>query len=193
MPGMRIAIVDDHALVRAGLIRLLSGRYDVVGEAADAAAALALVRRAKPDLLLLDLSLPDRDGLTLIPELAAASPETRILVLTMYDEPEYAAAAAARGAYGLVSKSAPADALYAAIEAAAAGSLERPGAGLTARERDVLALLGEGRGDAEIALALGISPRTVVNHCARLREKLGLHTRAGLIAHAKRVGLAPRD
>jgi len=78
-------------------------------------------------------------------------------------------------------------------EAAAAGSLERPGAGLTARERDVLALLGEGRGDAEIALALGISPRTVVNHCARLREKLGLHTRAGLIAHAKRVGLAPRD
>ena len=193
MPGIRIAIVDDHALVRAGLVRLLSARYDVIGEAADAASALALVRRAAPDLLLLDLSLPDRDGLSAIPDLIAASPNTRILVLTMYDEPEYAAAAVAAGACGLVSKSASAETLYAAINAAVKGTLERPSFGLTEREQDVLSLLGEGKKDAEIAALLGISPRTVANHCARLMEKLGIHTRAGLIAHARRIRLKARD
>ncbi|RLE41330.1 DNA-binding response regulator [Candidatus Acetothermia bacterium] len=193
MPGIRIAIVDDHALVRAGLVRLLSARYDVIGEAADTASALALVRRASPDLLLLDLSLPDRDGLSAIPDLIAASPNTRILVLTMYDEPEYAAAAVAAGACGLVSKSASADTLYAAIDAAVKGTLERPSFGLTEREQDVLSLLGEGKEDAEIAALLGISPRTVANHCARLMEKLGIHTRAGLIAHARRIRLEARD
>jgi len=193
MPGIRIAIVDDHALVRAGLVRLLSARYDVIGEAADAASALALVRRTSPDLLLLDLSLPDRDGLSAIPDLIAASPNTRILVLTMYDEPEYAAAAVAAGACGLVSKSASADTLYAAIDAAVKGTLERPSFGLTEREQDVLSLLGEGKEDAEIAALLGISPRTVANHCARLMEKLGIHTRAGLIAHARRIRLEARD
>ena len=193
MPGIRIAIVDDHALVRAGLVRLLSARYDVIGEAADTASALALVRRAAPDLLLLDLSLPDRDGLSAIPDLIAASPNTRILVLTMYDEPEYAAAAVAAGACGLVSKSASAETLYAAIDAAVKGTLERPSFGLTEREQDVLSLLGEGKEDAEIAALLGISPRTVANHCARLMEKLGIHTRAGLIAHARRIRLEARD
>jgi DNA-binding NarL/FixJ family response regulator len=193
MPGIRIAIVDDHALVRAGLVRLLSARYDVIGEAVDAASALALVRRAAPDLLLLDLSLPDRDGLSAIPDLIAASPNTRILVLTMYDEPEYAAAAVAAGACGLVSKSASAETLYAAIDAAVKGTLERPSFGLTEREQDVLSLLGEGKEDAEIAALLGISPRTVANHCARLMEKLGIHTRAGLIAHARRIRLEARD
>ena len=193
MPGIRIAIVDDHALVRAGLVRLLSARYDVIGEAADAASALALVRRAAPDLLLLDLSLPDRDGLSAIPDLIAASPNTRILVLTMYDEPEYAAAAVAAGACGLVSKSSSAETLYAAIDAAVKGTLERPSFGLTEREQDVLSLLGEGKEDAEIAALLGISPRTVANHCARLMEKLGIHTRAGLIAHARRIRLEARD
>lgn len=193
MPGIRIAIVDDHALVRAGLVRLLSARYDVIGEAADTASALALVRRASPDLLLLDLSLPDRDGLSAIPDLIAASPNTRILVLTMYDEPEYAAAAVAAGACGLVSKSASAETLYAAIDAAVKGTLERPSFGLTEREQDVLSLLGEGKEDAEIAALLGISPRTVANHCARLMEKLGIHTRAGLIAHARRIRLEARD
>ncbi len=193
MPGIRIAIVDDHALVRAGLVRLLSARYDVIGEAADTASALALVRRASPDLLLLDLSLPDRDGLSAIPDLIAASPNTRILILTMYDEPEYAAAAVAAGACGLVSKSASADTLYAAIDAAVKGTLERPSFGLTEREQDVLSLLGEGKEDAEIAALLGISPRTVANHCARLMEKLGIHTRAGLIAHARRIRLEARD
>jgi len=193
MPGIRIAIVDDHALVRAGLVRLLSARYDVIGEAADAASALALVRRTSPDLLLLDLSLPDRDGLSAIPDLIAASPNTRILILTMYDEPEYAAAAVAAGACGLVSKSASAETLYAAIDAAVKGTLERPSFGLTEREQDVLSLLGEGKEDAEIAALLGISPRTVANHCARLMEKLGIHTRAGLIAHARRIRLEARD
>jgi len=178
MPGMRIAIVDDHALVRAGLIRLLSG----CGRSCPRPPGKA---RSSPSR-----SLPSRS------RRAYDHPRARCRLLGDADSRPHdvrRAGVRRRCRRGLVSKSAPADALYAAIEAAAAGSLERPGAGLTARERDVLALLGEGRGDAEIALALGISPRTVVNHCARLREKLGLHTRAGLIAHAKRVGLAPRD
>jgi len=193
MSKMRIAIVDDHALVRAGLIRLLSARYDIVGEAADAAAGLKLVRRARPDLLLLDISLPDRDGLTIIPEIAAASANTRVLVLTMYDEPEYAVAAAAAGAAGLVSKAASPEELYAAIEGAASGTLSPPRFGLTSRERDILSLLKDGKGDGQIASALGISPRTVANHCSRLMEKLGIRTRAGLIAHAKRIRIEPRD
>ncbi len=193
MSGMRIAIVDDHALVRAGLIKLLSARYEIVGEAADAGTGLELVRRTAPDIVLLDLSLPDRDGLSAIPDFLSASPEIRILVLTMYDEPEYAVAVVAAGAAGLVSKSAPAKELYAAIEAAMSGNLDRPSFGLTPRERDVLALLGEGKRDGEIASVLGISPRTVANHCARLMEKLGIHTRAGLIAHARRIRLEPQD
>ena len=78
---MRIAIVDDHALVRAGLIKLLSARYEIVGEAADAGTGLELVRRTAPDIVLLDLSLPDRDGLSAIPDFLSASPEMRILVL----------------------------------------------------------------------------------------------------------------
>jgi len=190
MPGMRIAIVDDHALVRAGLARLLEPRFIVVGTAADAASGIELARRTKPDVLLLDLVLPGRNGLSAIPDILSASPGTRILVLTMYDEPEYTEAVTARGACGLVSKAADADTLYAAIEAAAKGRVERPQLGLTDREREVLLLLREGKSDAEIAAALGISPRTVANHCSRLMEKLDVHTRPGLIAHAKRISLA---
>ena len=196
MSRIKIAIVDDHALVRAGLSRLLerSGKFTVVGTAADAAAAVTLVREKAPALVLLDLSLPDKDGLTLIPELRAASPTTRILIISMYDEPEYVQAALDRGACGLVSKAAAPDALYAAITRAVAGHFDdRPAARLTPREREILTLVEQGKTDAQIAQTLSISEKTVTNYCEHLMSKLGVHTRAGLIAHAKRIELAPRD
>ena len=195
MPQTTIAIVDDHALVRAGLSRLLeqSPHYTVVGTAANAAGAIALVRTTRPDILLLDLSLPDQDGLSIIPQLRTISPTTKIIVISMYDEPEYARAAIDHGACGLVSKAAPPEDLYAAIARARAGSLAPPEEHLTEREREIMALLRRGKEDAEIAAILDISAKTVANYCEHLMGKLGVHTRAGLIAHAKRLELVPHN
>jgi len=194
MPKVRIAITDDHALVRAGLTRLLNRyrEFEIVGAAADVPGTLDLLKKTKPDLLLLDLSLPGQDGLTALPALRRAFPQTKILVLSMYDEPEYVQAAISRGACGLVSKAASPDALYAAINAALLGHPESlgPEERLTAREREILRLLKDGKDDEEIASILKISVKTVANHCERLMGKLGVHTRAGLIAHAKRSELA---
>ncbi len=195
MPEIRIAIIDDHALVRAGITRLLerSPRFTVVGAAADAAEGMKLLRRTEPDLLLLDLSLPDQDGLTALPKLRSASPSTKVLILSMYDEPEYVEAAMTRGACGLISKAASPEVLYAAIERALTGELPPPETRLTPREREILRLVKDGKEDGEIAALLQISEKTVANHCERLMDKLGVHTRAGLIAHAKRIELASPD
>ncbi len=195
MPEIRIAIIDDHALVRAGLARLLerSPRFVVIGAAADAAEGVKLLRKTKPDLLLLDLSLPDQDGLTALPELQRASPDTKVLILSMYDEPEYVEAAVTRGACGLVSKAADPETLYAAINSALSGGLPPPETRLTEREREILGLIREGRTDEEISALLNISEKTVANHCERLMSKLGVHTRVALIAYAKRIELARLD
>ena len=191
MSRTTIAVVDDHALVRAGIAQLLAQLpyYTVVGTAADAAGALALVRTTHTDVLLLDISLPDQDGLTIIPQLLDSSPNTKIIVISMYDEPEYVQAAVDHGACGLVSKAAPPEELHAAITHARAGRSSVPGDRLTPREREIMGLLRQGKDDAEIAAALDISAKTVANHCERLMKKLGVHTRAGLIAHAKRIEL----
>ena len=194
MSRIKIAIVDDHELVRAGISRLLNqaGKFMVVGTAADAAEALRLVQETKPDLVLLDLSLPGKDGLTIIPELRAISPTTKILIISMYDEPEYVQAALDRGACGLVSKAATPDALYKAIERALNGHpVDHPAEHITPREREILTLIEQGKEDKQIAEILSISEKTVANYCEHLMVKLGVHTRAGLIAHAKRIGLVP--
>lgn len=196
MSQIRIAIVDDHELVRAGLSRLLNraGKFMVVGTAANAAEALRLVQETQPDLLLLDLSLPGKDGLTVIPELRTASPTTKILIISMYDEPEYVQAAVDRGACGLVSKAATPDTLYKAINRALSGHpRDHPAERITPREREILALVEQGKGDKEIAGILKISEKTAANYCEHLMGKLGVHTRAGLIAHAKRIELVPPD
>lgn len=189
MGTTRIAIVDDHALVRDGLARLLGLEEDltVVGSCGDGAGTLTLAAACRPDVLLLDIALPDADGLDLVAEIRRVSPETRVLMLSMYSEPEYAAEAIARGACGLVAKSASAEALVDAIRRVAAGetlpSLDR----LSPREREILALVAAGRLNDEVARELGIQRKTVDGHCERLMQKLDIHTRAALVAYGRRI------
>jgi DNA-binding NarL/FixJ family response regulator len=192
---LRIAIADDHALVREGLARLLSQTpgIEVVATVTDAASAMAYLADHAPDVLLLDLAMPGMDGLSAIPALCEACPETRILVLSMYDEPEIAAEAINRGACGLVSKAACTEALVDAIRRVARGERLSAGPVLSPREREVLTLIGEGQGNDRIAALLGLSEKTVAHHRERLMEKLDVHTQAGLVAYARRAGLSGAD
>jgi len=192
---LRLAIADDHALVREGLTRLLAGTegIEVVAVVGDAASAAACLAEARPDVLLLDLSMPGTDGLSAIPHLREACPATRILVLSMYDEAEIAAEAIERGACGLISKASCADALVEAIRRVARGERLPVGPLLSPREREVLSLIGEGLGGDRIAARLGLSEKTVAHHRERLMEKLDIHTQAGLVAYARRSGLCRAD
>ncbi|MEA3355975.1 MAG: response regulator transcription factor [Candidatus Bipolaricaulota bacterium] len=190
MDTIRVVIVDDHALVRQGLIRLLSAYPDIelVGTAGDGKGAITMVEEKSPDVLLLDISMPNLDGLSAIPRLIEASSGTRILLLSIHDEPEHAQAAIARGAGGLISKSASADDLYQAILAVSQGKCLPPTQPLTPRERQVLALINAGKTNEQIAESLSISVKTVLRHRQRLMERLDVHTQAGLIGYAKRIG-----
>jgi DNA-binding NarL/FixJ family response regulator len=188
---IRVAIVDDHRLVREGLTQVLGAEagIEIVGECGLGAEVPALVAELRPDVLLLDIALPDRDGLSLIATVLERSPETRVLMLSMHSESEYAAAAAERGAWGLVGKDASPGVLLGAIRAVAAGSTLAVGEKLSPREREVLALITAGCANAEIAERLRIRVKTVEGHSERLMAKLDIHTRAGLVAHGRRIGL----
>jgi len=191
MKQIRVAIADDHALVRAGLAQLLSSypAIKVVGTAEDGTAAIELARKERPAVFLLDIAMPQLNGLAAIPYVKAASPDTRILILSMHDETEYVQAALEKGAAGLVSKTISADDLYAAIVDVAQGKCFSAKKSLTTREREVVALLARGQTNDQIGSSLEISTKTVGHHCQRAMEKLDIHTRAGLVSYAKRIGL----
>ena len=191
MKPIRVAIADDHTLVREGLARLLSSypEIEIVGTAEDGVAAVEVVRKVMPEVVLLDIAMPRLDGIAAISRITEASPNTHILILSMHDEPEYAHAAVKLGACGLVSKAASAESLREAIQAAARGETLPVGEVLSQREREVLFLITSGRTNTEIASALSIRPKTVEHHCQRLMDKLDIHTRAGLVAYAKRIGI----
>ena len=191
MTRIRIAIVDDHTIVRDGLARLLSSdpEFDVVGVCADGASAFRLAESARPGVLLLDLALPDANGLDLIRPLADRSPETRVLVLSMHAEPAYATASLARGAWGLVSKATSPEELALAIRRVAAGEKLSASVRLLPREQEILGHLAAGRTNDEVALLLGLQAKTVEGYAQRLMDKLGIHTRAGLMAYARRASL----
>lgn len=186
---IRVAILDDHRLFRDALSDLLSAEPDirVVAAAGDAAGALPLVGETSPDVLLLDLALPDGSGLDLIRPIRERSPSTRVLVLSMHSEPQIAAAAADRGAHAMVAKSDSFENLLHTLRRVAAGEAVAPRVRLTPRELEVLAHIARGATDAQIAAALGLRPKTVEAHCQRLMSKLGVHTRAGLLASAHRA------
>jgi two-component system response regulator NreC len=203
-PPARVVLADDHAVVREGLRLLLerTGRFEVVAEAGDAESALRYARGHKPDVVLLDLGMPGAASLSVLPEILAVSEATTVIVLTMQTAPSYARAALEAGASGFVVKDAAHRDLLTAIDAARSGGTyvhpsigaalavdERRPDALTDREVDVLRLLAEGDTNAEVALKLGISVRTVDTHRARIRSKTSCGGRADLVRYAREHGL----
>jgi len=210
MPGsINVQLCDDHALVRSGLRRLVDADpgLTVIGEAANADEAVEQVRAGQPDVLLLDVVMPGRSGIDALPEITAASPNTKVLVLSMQDDPVYVRQAFAAGAQGyLLKEAADTELVHAIREVAAGRRYVHPllGARLAAaqgvtekkadadplseRERDVLRLLALGHTNQEIAQLLFISIRTAETHRARIMQKLGLRTRAELVRHALAAG-----
>lgn len=198
-----VLIADDHSLVRDGMRRLLTAEGDiaVVAETETGDAVAAALAKHPADVVLIDIGMPGPPYTHLVRELAARFPATRAVVVSGCDEQEFAVPALRAGAAGFVSKGNPPRELVAAVRKAHAGgryvsdalaqllaagvSDERPsGAGLSPRERAVLALFGEGLGLKQIAARLGLSPKTVSTYRARLLEKLDLHCTAELIRFA---------
>jgi two-component system response regulator NreC len=203
--GISIVLADDHTVVRRALRLLLDGEpgFEVVAEAEDADGAVRYVRGHKPTVLILDLNMPGRPSLEAIPDIREASPETRIVVLTMQKEPAFARQALQLGVLGYVLKEAADDELVQAVRRAAAGETylqpalgaklaaepESAASDLSERETDVLRLIALGHTNAEIAEQLYISVRTVETHRAHIQQKLGVSSRAELVRSALTRGL----
>jgi DNA-binding NarL/FixJ family response regulator len=196
-------------VVREGLVGMLETQADfsVVGEAATGTDALALLARAKPDVLLLDLQMPELDGVEVLKQMRASGSRARVIVFTVFDTDERIIAALEAGAAGYLLKGAPRSELFAAVrEVAAGGSLLAPvatsailrrvrgeatvsGPALTPREQSVLEHLARGLGNKQIAAALGISERTVKFHVSSVFTKLGASNRTDAVARAAQAGL----
>jgi DNA-binding NarL/FixJ family response regulator len=200
--GIRVVIVDDHPMVRAGTQALLDECLGirVQGAASDAAGALAMVREHGPDVLVLDVRLPDMSGVELARQVRAMRPLTQILVLTGHDEPGYARALRHLGVRGYLSKTASADEIVAAVRAVAGGQTTFQGAAaepgaedgleqLTEREQEVLQLLVRGLRNAEIAETIATSLKTAEFHVGRLLHKLQARSRSEAIIRAQELGL----
>ena len=199
----RVLLVDDHAVVRAGCRQLLEAWEGFeVAEAATAAEALRRAAEIRPDLVILDINLPDRSGLEIIADLAAAVPGLRILMFSMHGDSAHVARAMERGAHGFVTKSDPPEVIVEAARRVVAGEvyLSQPVAQrlalarmapvedrldqLTRREREALRLLGQGKTLAEIAASLGVSYKTVANTLSGVKLTLGLSSSAELMRFA---------
>jgi two-component system response regulator NreC len=221
MPKIRILMVDDHAIVRAGLRLLIDAQPDmeVVGEARDSRTALAKALETKPDVTLMDISMPGTSGLKAIEQLLRVCPHTRVLVLSMYNDPAYARSALAAGGSGYVAKQAAASDLLTAIrsvyqgcpfvDSTLAGRLLQdllrkevtrrsappgtPRSLLSPREREVLILLVQGYTNRQVAEQIGVSIKTVDTHRAHIVQKLELSSRAELTRYALESGLITPD
>jgi len=206
---IRIAVADDHPVVREGLVAMLETEPDfqVVGTAATGPEAVALVARADPDVLLLDLELPELDGVGVLRRLTAEGARVRVIAFTVFDTDERIIGAVEAGAAGYLLKGAPRAELFAAVRTVAAGGSllaavassavlrrvrgQAPAAGptLTPRERAVLDALALGLGNKQIAARLGVSERTVKFHVSSLFAKLGAGNRTEAVTLAARAGL----
>ncbi|MFZ5623112.1 MAG: response regulator [Gemmatimonadota bacterium] len=211
---IRVVVADDHSVVREGIRHILESdpEFNVVAEAANGAEAIRTVREHRPDVAVLDVSMPGGTGLEVAAKLRTESPETRLLFLSMYDNPEYVLEAVRSGASGYLLKDTAATELRSAVRAvhqgeayfspavarrlsdAVRGEMEQVHrksalASLTGRERDVLIGIAKGLTNKEIAAELGISHRTVETHRESLMRKLGIRTVAGLTRLALEEGL----
>jgi two-component system response regulator NreC len=212
---IRVMIADDHAILRAGLRMLVNAQADmeVVSEASDGEMALQMARETRPDVALLDLTMPRVGGMKALQQMARNSGETRVLVLTMHDDPAYLRSALAAGASGYLLKRAVDAELIAAIRAVHRGGIfvdprlanvlvqdvlakrstkagsARPANILSRRELQVLGLVARGYTSAEIAKQIFVGVKTVETYRSRLTEKLGLRTRRDVIRFAVQMGL----
>jgi two-component system response regulator NreC len=203
-----VVLADDHKVVRSGLRILLEsdGRFTVLAEAGDAAGVIQKVRNCRPQVLVLDLNLGGESSLNSIPQLRADAPDTQIVVLTMQEDPAFAAAALRSGAVGYVLKDAASEELMDAVLLAAGGQIylnpqvgtrlpaqptEQDGCpdSLSPRETEVLQLIALGHTNTEIAAALFLSVRTVESHRAHIQQKIGLTSRAELVGYARERSL----
>jgi two-component system response regulator NreC len=212
--SIRVLIADDHTLVREGLRALLEGQggFEVVGEASNGREAIERAVQLRPDVVLMDIGMPEVDGLAATRRITRLNPAIRILVLTVHETEDYFFRVLEAGAHGFLVKDAAATELVAAVRAIHHGGvylhppmakrlveeyLQRIASGeeraahalLSPRERQILALIGAGHTNQEIADRLSISVNTVQAHRSHIIDKLDLHSRADLMRYAVRVGL----
>ena len=207
----RVVIADDQTLFRTGLARLLDedSRVEVVGQAADGAEAVALALKLKPDVILMDLKMPNVDGIEATRQLVAADPSINVLILTTFEADNYVIQALKAGARGYVLKDSLASAIVSSIVAVMAGERVMASAvanrvlemltgtttpkefydGLTAREIEILKLAASGLANKQIAFRLTISEKTVRNHVSNMYDKLGIYDRSQAVLYAVRKGL----
>lgn len=206
-----VVIADDHEIVRLGLRAVVAALPDftLVGEASTGDEAVTVAAETTPDVVVMDLHMPNLDGVTAIREILAANPSTAVLVLTMDDDDKLLMAALRAGARGYLLKGALHDEVVRALRAVASGEavfgagvadvvlgrmagrvrVDEPFPQLTERERELLTLLVNGMGTGEIARSLYLAPKTVRNHIANINAKLGVPDRAQAIAAARQAGL----
>jgi DNA-binding NarL/FixJ family response regulator len=210
--AIRLVLVDDHTMLRHGLRQLLRDQgFDVVGEASNGRAGVLLVQELKPDVVVMDLDMPQMNGIDATRAIVESDPGARVLMLTISTDDEDVLEALSAGACGYILKTATPEETVRAIEAAHAGdstisprvatrlvervrdTAARPAASvpttLTAREREILRLIVDGRENSEIAEILVISPATAKNHVAHVLDKLGMHNRVQAAVYAVRSGL----
>lgn len=207
----RVLIADDQTLFRTGLARLLDedSRVEVVGQAADGAEAVALALKLKPDVILMDLKMPNVDGIEATRQLVAADPAVNVLILTTFEADNYVIQALKAGARGYVLKDSLASAIVSSIVAVMAGERVMASAvanrvlemltgtttpkefydGLTVREIEILKLVANGMANKQIAFRLKISEKTVRNHVSNMYEKLGIQGRSHAVIYAAKKGL----
>jgi two-component system response regulator NreC len=210
---IRLLLVDDHAVVRSGLHMILENEDDIeiVGEAETAAEALEKVSQLQPDVVLMDIGLPDTSGIQATKQIKETRPETAVVALTIHEDEEYFFQMLDAGATGYVPKRAAPEELLTAVRTAATQEVylypslakmlvkdflaldqsERSASigGITPREQEVLAHLADGSTNSQIARKLNISPKTVARHRENIMEKLNLHTRVELVRFAIRKGI----
>jgi DNA-binding NarL/FixJ family response regulator len=216
MSALRVVLADDHALVRAGIRALLEKLpgIEVVGEADNGRQALELIKKTSPNLILLDISMAELGGLEALPRIVRDFPGVKVLILSGHANEEYVLRALRCGATGYMLKEAAAEELGLAIKAVAqdktylspsvsrtvvesylqrAAGEEGPIEQLTARQREVLQLIAEGKNTKEIASTLEVSVKTVEAHRLQLMARLGIHDVPGLVRYAIRSGLVSSD